>query len=67
MPEASLKERGAKPVPKPAPRPFRPSPHVLVGRRFPFWPRSKRIHLEHWIAAAIVALAFANAARLLAS
>jgi hypothetical protein len=47
-----------------APRPGPPQP---MFRSFPYWRRAKRIYVEHWIAAAILILAFANAARLLAS
>ena len=42
-------------------------PPVPIVRSFPYWRRAERILFEHWIAAVILFLAIANAARLLAS
>jgi hypothetical protein len=50
---------------KPGQRPPRPSPPMPMFREFPFWRRIKRVHPEHWLAAGIVLIAFANAARAL--
>jgi hypothetical protein len=62
MAEPSLRERTLKP----ASPPVRPPPPVPMIRRVPHWRRSGRVHIEHWIAGAIVVVAFANAVRLLA-
>jgi hypothetical protein len=62
MAEARLRERRATPVV----RHPRPPPPVRLLRRIPYWRRARRIYIEHWVAGAIVALAFANAARHLA-
>lgn len=50
---------------RPAQRPPRARPPVPMFREFPYWRRARRIHLEHWVAAAIMLIAFANAARIL--
>ena len=60
--ETGLKTRRAEP----ALRAPRTSPSVPMVRKLPYWRRGRRVHLEHWVAGAIVALAFANAVRLLA-
>ena len=62
MAETRLRERPATPALR---RPRSP-PTVPVLRKVPYWRRARRIYIEHWVAGAIVALAFANAARLLA-
>jgi hypothetical protein len=59
-----VKVRKASRPMRTAPRPLPPDP---MFRPFPYWRRAKRMYLEHWIAVAILILAFANAARLLAS
>ena len=62
MAETRLRERTAKPALR---RP-RPPPPVPLVRKVPYWRRARRLYIEHWVAGAIVALAFANAARHLA-
>jgi len=52
---------------EPARRLARPSLSVPTVRKLPRWCRTRRLHLEHWLAAAIVLLASVNALRLLAS
>jgi hypothetical protein len=66
MPETELEERRLKPAARP-PRPPHPSPPVPMFREFPWLRRAKRLYPEHWLAAAILLLAFANAVRLLAT
>ena len=64
MRDVEVSERKADRPPPLVRRPLRPEP---MFRPFPYWRRAKRIYVEHWIAAAILILAFANAARLLVS
>jgi hypothetical protein len=63
MAETRLRERTVEP----ASRPRHTSPPVRPIRKIPYWRRRKRILIEHWVAGAIVALAYANAVRLLLS
>jgi len=62
MRKIALRERKVDRAVRPPP-PW--SPPIPMFREFPYWRRTKRILVEHWIAAAILLLAFANAARLL--
>jgi hypothetical protein len=61
MARTRLRERTAEPAPRPSGTP----PPVRLVRKFPYWRRRKRVHIEHWVAGAIIALAYANAVRLL--
>jgi hypothetical protein len=66
MADTRLLQRGTKPVPRPhSPAPG-PAPRIAKVRKVPYWRGARRIYFEHWVAAAMVALAFANAVRLLA-
>lgn len=66
MDETRLHERTVTPAAKPGLRPPRPEPPIPMFREFPWWRHAKRFHVEHWVAGAIVLVAFANAVRLLA-
>jgi hypothetical protein len=62
MADTRLLQRGAKPVP----RTHSPAPRVAKLREVPYLRRATRSYVEHWVAGAIIVLAFANAVRLLA-
>ncbi|HYD25961.1 MAG TPA: hypothetical protein VEB68_14325 [Croceibacterium sp.] len=63
MTEVHLKERESLA----ARRPYRgPRPKASGTPRIVYWRRVQRVHGEHWLIAALLLAAFANAVRLLA-
>ena len=67
MARSGLNQRRHGRIDEPAPRPPHPHPSVPMVRKFLYWRRVPRLRAEHLLMAAMVALAVANAVRLLAS